>query len=305
MQQMIQSLFSAVGTVFRADGLPVVTLAYFFSEVQVCASDDDSDPNCMSGAEMCNGMLCDPCKISPTPSTRQHNAQWLLRTFYPTYATAARAAGIIPSVYFSGSVPEWAVLASNGWSDPYAASEPDFSVLTRHLSMAPPFHSLWWWRSAGLPLPDRLEIDFFPDTFSTGANTGSKAPPDYTTAATLLDRQFDDLEATMTTFYPNGTLRYGVPETQYYQDPVRRAQIGKAFAVERLWRGQNPEFVAPCFPVHRCVHQSRKLPGWRRRTRNNHQRKNQRQRPTRRLEQHVEMGRHPSVMQNDMPLGER
>jgi len=122
---------------------------------------------------------------------------------------------------------------------------PAFSVLAGHLSMALPFRSLYWWRAHGLPIPERLDIDFFPDTFSTGSNTPTHAPPNYTTPATLLDRQFDDLEAVMPTFYPGKPLRYGVPELPYYRDPLRRAEIGKAFALERLWRGANPEFVAP------------------------------------------------------------
>jgi hypothetical protein len=97
-----------------------------------------------------------------------------------------------------------------------------------------------------LPLPDRFDVDFFPDTFSTGTNTPSKAPPNYTTPATVVSRFFDDLEATIPALYPGGPLRYGIPEAPYYQDPMRRAEVGKAFAEERLRRGgTNPEYVAP------------------------------------------------------------
>lgn len=216
----------AVKDVFRPDGQPAVTLMYFFSEVQTCATDDDSDPTCQKWGDPTK--LPSPtndCGVTPTVATAKHNQQWLLSNAYPGFVAAARQAGIIPSVYFNGAGDEWGVMNS-AYADEYAP----LTALRGHGSMANVYRSAWWMQQHGLPLPDRFDLDF-------------SAKVVYTSAGTQITRLLDDLEAVLPSLYGTRPLRYGIVETNMYLDPTARYQAGKAWAAQRHYRGTNPEVV--------------------------------------------------------------
>ena len=83
----------------------------------------------------------------------------------------------------------------------------------------------------GLEIPARIDFSLYPNP-----------PFAYFNDATVIDRVFDDLEATAGPLL--GTpLRYGLAETLYYAEPDLRERLGKAIAAERALRGVNPEFV--------------------------------------------------------------
>jgi hypothetical protein len=228
-QRVVQSytgVLDAVKTVYRADGLPAVSLMYLWSEVEVCATDDDTDPGC----QWLLNSQPDACKVSPSLEAPMRDQQWFLTQFYPGFVQAARTAGIIPSVYFNGGNPESNVL-DGAFGDPFATTQPDFAVLAQHRSMALVFRSAWWMKQHGLPVPPRFDFDFFPVATVT-------------TPATLDARVLDDLEAVLPTLYPGQPVRYGVVETRHPVDATARDEVGKAWSAERLARGSNPEVVA-------------------------------------------------------------
>ena len=83
----------------------------------------------------------------------------------------------------------------------------------------------------GLEIPARIDFSLYPNP-----------PFIYFNDATVINRVFDDLEATAGPLM--GTpLRYGLAETLYYAEPNLRDRLGKAIAAERALRGTNPEYV--------------------------------------------------------------
>lgn len=221
--QSYHAELDAVKDVFRKDGQPAVTLMYFFSEVQTCATDDDSDPTCQTWGPQ---PPANSCGVSATIGTPKHNQQWLLANAYPAFVAAARNAGIIPSVYFNGGGSEWSVMNS-AYADEYSP----LTALRGHGSMANVYRSAWWMKQRGLELPARFDLDFSPNVI-------------YTSAGTQITRLLDDLEAVLPSLYGSQAIRYGIVETAMYLDATARDQTGKAWAAQRLIRGSNPEVVA-------------------------------------------------------------
>jgi hypothetical protein len=225
--QTYTSVLDAVKNVYRADGLPAVSLMYLRSEVMVCATDDESDPSCsVWGAGQPQP---DVCHVSPSSEAPMRNQQWFLSQFYPGFVSAARAAGIIPSVYFGGGDSEVDYL-DDAWVDPFSGAQPDFTVVNGRRSLFNVFRSAWWMKQHALPVPPRFDFDF-------GAH------PTMTTASTMDTRVLDNLEAGLAVLYPGQPIRYGIVETGHNVDPTVRAEEGKALAAERLVRGSNPEVV--------------------------------------------------------------
>jgi len=225
MTRTYNSVIDAVKTVFRADGLPAVSLMYLWSEVQVCATDDGTDPGCQWAQAAPDG-----CNIHPQADRTIRNQQWFLKTLYPAFVAAARGAGIIPSIYFNGGNTETGIMDS-AFTEPFAPAQPEFVVLDHRRSMAGIFRSAWWMTKHGLPLPERFDVDFY-------------APAVITTPATLTARFLDDLEAVIPQqFYPGQSFRYAIVEAAHPNEKTARDAVGKAFAAERLRRGANPEIV--------------------------------------------------------------
>jgi hypothetical protein len=232
--QTYQAVLGAVQDVFRPDGLPVVSLVYFWTEVFGCATDDDSDPDCLvfKQSPASNKQVCG---VNQADNRFMHNEQWFINQFYPAFVTATYQAGMIPSVYFlGGSTPEWWLL-DNAYVDPYAAQVPAFAQTNGHAWGANSFfRAMWWMKSHNLPLPARLDIDPF---------APPPGPPSFATPGTSVTRYLDDIEALAPYFYPGQPLRYAITEQEYSANPTQNYEIGKAWAAERLLRGNNPEFV--------------------------------------------------------------
>ena len=103
--------------------------------------------------------------------------------------------------------------------------------LSGHRSVYWIYRALRFMTQQGLEIPARIDFSLYPNP-----------PFEYFNDATVINRVFDDLEATAGPL--SGTpLRCGLAETLYYAEPVLRERLGKAIAAERALRGTNPEYV--------------------------------------------------------------
>ena len=201
MTASIQGVIDAVRGIYRPDGQHAVATFYLEGEVMTAVADDD-----------------------PATQWEKANQRWFLQTYYPSFVTQVRAAGMVPSLYFLTGLKEDAAL-HNSYQDAYLPE------LSGHRSVHWIYRTLRFMDEVGLELPSRVDFSLYPNPPFAVSND-----------ATVVNRVFDDLEATAGALY-GGALRYGIAETIYYDDPVLRDRLGKAFAAERALRGDNPEFV--------------------------------------------------------------
>ncbi|MEC8022282.1 MAG: hypothetical protein VX223_00005, partial [Myxococcota bacterium] len=201
MLESFERVIDAVAGIYRPDGQHAVSLFYMDGEILAAADDND-----------------------PAVVNEKKNIRWFLQTHYPAFNQKARAAGIIPSVYFLVNPSESHAL-QNDYSDSY------FPILHQRRSMYWLYRSVKFMKDANLEVPARIDFSMY-----------TYYPYDFSNPATIVNRIFDDLEATLGPLL--GTpLRYAIAETPYYEDVTKRRRMAKAIAAERDLRGSNPEFV--------------------------------------------------------------
>ena len=201
MLESFDLVIDAVAGIYRPDGQHAVSLFYMDGEILAAADDND-----------------------PAVVNEKKNIRWFLQTHYPAFIQKARAAGIIPSVYFLVNPPESHAL-QNDYTDSY------LPILHQRRSMYWLYRSVKFMQDANLEVPERIDFSMY-----------TYYPYDFSNPATIVNRIFDDLEATLGPLL--GTpLRYAIAETPYYEDVSKRRRMAKAIAAERDLRGSNPEFV--------------------------------------------------------------
>jgi len=201
MLESFDRVIDAVAGIYRPDGQHAVSLFYMDGEILAAADDND-----------------------PAVVNEKKNIRWFLQTHYPAFIQKARAAGIIPSVYFLVNPSESHAL-QNDYMDSY------LPILHQRRSMYWLYRSVKFMQDANLEVPERIDFSMY-----------TYYPYDFSNPATIVNRIFDDLEATLGPLL--GTpLRYAIAETPYYEDVSKRRRMAKAIAAERDLRGSNPEFV--------------------------------------------------------------
>ena len=201
LTQTVNGVIDAVRGIYRPDGQHAVAILYLDGEVMTAVADDD-----------------------PATQWEKANQRWFLKNYYANFSAAARAAGMLPSLYFLTGLKEDIAL-NNTYQEAYLPE------LAGHRSVYWIYRTLRFMEEAGLELPSRVDFSLYPNP-----------PFEVSNDATIVNRVFDDLEATAGELYPGG-LRYGLAETIYYAEPNLRERLGKALAAERELRGGNPEFV--------------------------------------------------------------
>ncbi len=197
----VDGIIDAVAGIYRPDGQHAVARLYLDGEVMTAAGGGD-----------------------PATQWEKDNQRWFLQTYWPGFTQKARAAGMIPMLYFLTAPTEDQAL-DNDFTDSH------LPALNGHRSVYWIYRTLKFMTDNGLEIPARIDFSLYPNP-----------PFAISNEATVINRVFDDLEATVGPLL-GGNLRYGVAETIYYADTPSRTRVGKALAAERALRGSNPEFV--------------------------------------------------------------
>lgn len=180
-RESIDGLVSAVSGLVAWDGSPLVSVAYLDGEIMIGA---------------------------------KTNQQQFLIDLYPYWLSATAAGGFRGSVYFLIASEEEYVFQSNYVDGAYP-------ILNGRRDLYWIYRSTAFMQSAGLPIPERLDVSFYPHRLDGGT-------PNY---AALITKVWDD----MTAVYPGTPV--GVAETYYFADPTQRFTLGQAFAQQNDQRG--------------------------------------------------------------------
>ncbi len=184
VKQSLYGLIKSVGDITRPDGKKAVQMIYLDGEVMVGA---------------------------------KKNQDRFLLDVYPYFVSIANENGITPSIYFIVQGLENEIL-NNNYTDGL------YSVLNNHMSLYWIYRATDFMKKNNLPVPERLDISFYPTPSDT----------DY---ATLIKRVFDDFQAV----YPGKSV--GVAETYYFLEKDRRTEYGQAFAESNRARGMPEQLL--------------------------------------------------------------
>lgn len=150
------------------------------------------------------------------------NQEWFLKTFYPYFVSAAKNAGLNPSIYFLAVVDD--ITMDNNFID------PSYPALNGHRPLYWIYRSLKFMKDQGLPIPNRIDMSCYLDTVNYSA--------DY-----AVQRVFSDLRMVLPNLGLASNYPIGVAETWHPTDSYKRLQIGQAFAKEYLARGNPKEVI--------------------------------------------------------------
>lgn len=148
----------------------------------------------------------------PATQWEKANQRWFLKDsgILPWFWERVRIAGMIPTYYFLASGQEDVVLDAD-------YQDSTFPSLNGHRSMYWIYRTLKFVRDNNLPIPDRIDLSFYPT-------------PETTNHATLYNRMLADFQATIPDLLGKQEQDLFLAETLYHSDPNLRIRVHKGLA---------------------------------------------------------------------------